>query len=247
MGPMPVLTETECRDFLKAAHDTSHPPPLDWNKGHAVNSRVFYKIATHPAILNEVTKILGENVMLWGASIQKQSPNEIHPWHSDIESAASGGKTVSVWIGLKNINQYTSLVCIPYSHRFGETIQEVRYKLGINRHKTNNKDIVGWAKQRDNRSSLILPGMKEGEAIFFDGQLWHKSHNQTQDIRFALLLQYACPDAKIRIRISITWIGRFNNFKHQNQPVLWSEAVIHLSVTGLYRLPWPSMANRIQN
>ena len=179
MGPMPVLTETECRDFLKAAHDTSHPPPLDWNKGHAVNSRVFYKIATHPAILNEVTKILGENVMLWGASIQKQSPNEILPWHSDIESAASGGKTVSVWIGLKNINQYTSLVCIPCSHRFGETIQEVRYKLGINRHKTNNKDIVGWAKQRDNRSSLILPGMKEGEAILFDGQLWHKSHNQT--------------------------------------------------------------------
>jgi len=41
--------------------------------------------------------------------------------------------------------------------------------------------------------------MSDGEALIFDGNLWHCSHNVPPDPAIALLLQYATPDTMIRI------------------------------------------------
>jgi hypothetical protein len=41
--------------------------------------------------------------------------------------------------------------------------------------------------------------MTDGDALFFDGRLWHGSHNVSGKARRALLLQYAPPDNPIRI------------------------------------------------
>src|ERR1700674_1744148 len=88
-GPIRVLSAQECQRFLRAASDARKGPPLDWDKGHAASSRAFYEISTHPAIIEVVATLLGEDVMLWGASIQSRAPSAIHPWHSDIESLTS--------------------------------------------------------------------------------------------------------------------------------------------------------------
>ena len=53
-GPIPVLSRSECRAFLKAADSADRPAPLDWDKGCAVTSRVFYELATHPKLM-EIT------------------------------------------------------------------------------------------------------------------------------------------------------------------------------------------------
>jgi mannose-6-phosphate isomerase-like protein (cupin superfamily) len=198
-GPVRVLSTQECQRFLQAAHDARNRPPLDWHKGQAASSRIFYEIGVHPPIIEVVTALLGEDVMLWGASMRNRPPGDVLPWHSDIESSAPSGRTVSVWIGLKHTNRDSSLLLIPYSHRFGVTVQEVRHHHGKDRRETTNDDIVCWAQERDKRSHLVNPEVTDGEALFFDGRLWHGSRNLFSETRRALLLQYATPDTVIRI------------------------------------------------
>jgi quercetin dioxygenase-like cupin family protein len=80
------------------------------------------------------------------------------------------------------------------------TVQEVRHRLGIARNEITNDDIVRWAQEEgDKRSHLITPQMSDGEALFFDGRLWHGSHNLFSRTRRALLLQYATLETMIRI------------------------------------------------
>jgi uncharacterized cupin superfamily protein len=198
-SPFRVLSIPECQRFLRAAFDNRKEPPLDWDKGNAVSSRAFYEISTHPAIIEVVAALLGEDIMLWGASIQIRSPDTIHPWHSDIESVAPPGKTVSVWVGLEHTTCDSSLQVVPYSNQFGVTVQEVRHQSGKGRGETTNEDIIRWARERDVRSHLMKLEMTDGEALFFDGNLWHCSHNVSSKTRQALLLQYATPDTMIRI------------------------------------------------
>jgi quercetin dioxygenase-like cupin family protein len=198
-GPVPVLSAQECQRFVQAANDARKAPPLDWGKGYAATSRAFYEISMHPAIVELVAALLGEDVMLWGASIQNRPPGAVHPWHCDIESIGSSGKTVAVWIGIENANRDSSLSIIPYSHRFGVSVQEVRHQLGKGREETADEDILGWARELDKRSDLVKLDVNDGQALFFDGRLWHSSHNLLSKTRQALLLQYATPDTMIRI------------------------------------------------
>ena len=199
LSPFRVLTEPECQQFLLEADETGHPPPMDWFKGHAHSSWAFYTIATHPTIIEIVTSLLGEDIMLWGAHIVNRSPQEVHPWHTDMESSAPSSKSVSVWIGLEHTTSDSSLTIIPFSHPFGVTVQEVRHQFGKDRRETTDEEIVGWAQERDHRSHWLRPNMTNGEALFLDGRLWHSSHNLFHKTRRALLLQYSTPDTEILI------------------------------------------------
>jgi mannose-6-phosphate isomerase-like protein (cupin superfamily) len=197
LDPIRVLTARQCADFLLSARAAPQPP--DWDKGHAVSSRVFYEIATQPAIIEVLAALLGEDVMLWGASLRVRPPGKAHPWHSDVETSGPLGKTVSVWIGMEHTSRESSLQIIPYSHRFGATVQEMRHQLGKRRDELTDDEIVAWARERDTRADLVTWSMSDGEALFFDGKLWHGSHNLLEKTRRALLLQYATPDTPIRI------------------------------------------------
>jgi quercetin dioxygenase-like cupin family protein len=200
VGAFRVLSVPECRRFLQAVGDGKPSrPPLDWYKGHAVSSRAFYGIGTHPAIVDRVAALLGDDVMLWGATLLRRAPNAVHSWHCDIECADPSSRTLTVWLGLEHTTRESSLMVVPYSHGFGVTVQELRHRLGKGRDESSSDDIIAWAQERDRRSHIAQPEVTDGEALFFDGQLWHGSHNVSQRTRRALLLQYAVPDTPIRI------------------------------------------------
>jgi quercetin dioxygenase-like cupin family protein len=198
-GPIRVLSAAQCRRFLEEINSERQPPPLDWDKGHATTSAAFYEMATYPPILDAVVAILGEDVMLWGASIQSRVPGAAHAWHTDIETSDPSGQTVSVWIGIENTNADTSLLLVPYSHRLGLTLQEARHERGKRRGDATDDEIVGWAQECDNRCRLVRTAVSDGEALFFEGGLWHSSLNVSDKTRTALLLQYASPRTQIRI------------------------------------------------
>jgi mannose-6-phosphate isomerase-like protein (cupin superfamily) len=200
VGPMRVLSLQDCHQFLQAAGDGSKDPPLDWDKGRAASSRAFYEFATNPAIVDTVGALLGDHVMLWGASIQTRPPGAIHPWHSDIESSlAPIGTTVSVWLGIQHTTAASSLSLISHSHRFGVSVQELRQESGMSRDAATEAHVARWAQERDPRSHLIKVEMTDGDALFFDGRLWHATQNLFHRTRHALLLQYATPETMIRI------------------------------------------------
>ncbi len=200
LAPVRILTTAQTRQLLRAALDPHTPPPLDWHKGHAASARPFYEVATHPVILDIVTRLLGDDVMLWGAQLLTRGPGAVHPWHSDIEpSLAAPGKTVTVWMGIEHTTAESSLLLVPYSHRFGRTVQEVRSRAGQRRDEATTEQVVRWAEEHEPRTRLVKPEVTDGVALVFDGQLWHHSDNVSEQTRRALLLQYATPEVLIRI------------------------------------------------
>jgi quercetin dioxygenase-like cupin family protein len=198
VGPRRVLSKDECRRFLRAV-DLRLQLSLDWEKGLAPTSRAYYEVATQPAILDVVSELLGGDVLLWGVSIQRRVPKAVHAWHSDIETSDPNCRTVSVWIGLEHTSPASSLLVLSGSHRFGVTVQQIRHEQGRGRDELDLEELVDWARERDDRSELVPVPTTDGEAVFFDGRLWHGTHNVSRRTRRALLLQYAAPDSPIRI------------------------------------------------
>ena len=174
-GPRRVMTDRDCRRFMRLWQQRSLPPPADWFKGHAASSRAFYEIGTRRAVLDPVARLLGEDLILWGATVVKRSPGQVHAWHTDIETSDPGGRTVSVWIGLEHTSRHSSLRVITRSHEFGANIQQVTHEEGKPRCGVADSDVVAWARERDPSAELIQLDMTNGDATWFDGRLWHFS------------------------------------------------------------------------
>ena len=209
LPPVRVFTAAECAVVVDYLRRPPARPPIDWQKSWAAVSSDFAAVATDDRILDLVTSLIGEDVILWGASLVVRRPNQVHPWHTDIESAAPDGRTVSVWIGLENTSALSSLIVVPRSHRFGVTIQQVVQEEGLSSDCATDEQVAAWATHRDECSGVVSLGSTDGEAVAFDGRLWHASHNRSGGAtRSAVLLQYASPDTAIRIP----------NFSHRHWP-----------------------------
>jgi uncharacterized cupin superfamily protein len=190
----------ECRRVLARLRRRQQRPPLDWAKGWAAASPDYYAIAVQDEIVDLVRSLLGEDVLLWGASLAVRRPGDVHRWHTDIESSSPAGETVSVWIGLAGTDARSSLKVVPRSHRFGVSLQQVLQEKGLHRAEVADGDVAGWARELDEESGVVPVPASDGEAIVFDGRLWHGSSNVRRVVtRSALLLQYASPRTPIRI------------------------------------------------
>src|SRR5690606_32276409 len=87
---------------------------------------------------------------------------------------------------------------------------------------THNDTILSWARERDPKALLIQPDMGDGDALFFDGRLWHGSANSGSRKRTALLLQYATAGTPVPIQEfgSSDWPFRMTNKTATVLPVL---------------------------
>jgi hypothetical protein len=162
----------------------------------------FYDVATHPAIVNRIRSILGEDVLLWGSGAILKTPGQLHQWHVDVEHRDWDG--VSVFLGLQGTTKDTSLRILEGSHGFAKTPRE----LGI------DSDDKAVAAARENGSGGVIADvdMGEGEFFIFAGRAWHGSLNRGSAPRLALILQYARPDAKIRIPLNLKDPIQWHNF-----------------------------------
>jgi len=118
--------------------------------------------------------------------MQDRPAGQVHPWHSDIEASDPAAKSVSVWIGLEHTSRDSCVSIVPYSHSFGRTVQEIRNTHGKRREQTTDEDVVAWARELDERSEIVTPEIQDGEALFFEGKLWHGSNNRVEKTRRAL-------------------------------------------------------------
>lgn len=198
LQPSPMFSRNECRQILRALRRETAAPY--WEKGWAAVSPAFYALATNDRILELVTELLGDDVLLWGASIQTRPPRAVHPWHTDIESSDPRSEIVSVWVGLAQTNAGSSLKVVPFSHRFGAPLQQVMQEQGVGRGDVTDDDLRRWAQLRDPRSDVVSLDSRDGDAVVFDGRLWHGSENLNRfGTRHAALLQYSTPRRRIRI------------------------------------------------
>src|SRR5947208_4203058 len=127
IGPITLCTRAQCHVVLRHFRHGDPPTPLKWGKGQAASDRLIFDLATRPALLAQLRLLLGNDILLWGASLITREPNEIHPWHSDIESSSLGRGFVSVWIGIENTSRESALQLIARSHVIGKTIHGVAH------------------------------------------------------------------------------------------------------------------------
>ena len=203
LGPVRVLTQAECRALRRHLADSRRAPPADWHKGWAVTDWLMYRLAASPRVVELVRPILGENILLWGCSVVRRGPGQGHPWHVDIETSTRNGRYVSLWIGLKNTSVESGLQLIAGSHSSGKVIQQVQAEKGFRRGVAPTETVLEWAKQLNPDAHLVRPALANGEAVLFDGRLWHGSRNlRAGGTRSALLLQFAAADSPVRMHIS---------------------------------------------
>jgi mannose-6-phosphate isomerase-like protein (cupin superfamily) len=211
LAPVPVFTASQCQLILNHFRSATLRKPMAWPKGHAAADRFVYDVATRPALLHMLHQIIGPNVILWGASLVERDPGQLHIWHTDIESSYASGGFASIWIGLENTTASSSLKIISRSHRFGKPVQQVVREHGLRRGEASDATIEEWAREFDSDAILTQPPVSNGEAIVFDGRLWHASENSSALKRTALLLQYANADVPVFIPNfrSLEWPFRF--------------------------------------
>jgi len=220
-GPVRILTAAECRRLTQHLRRAGSDEPAVWEKARALDDRVLYELATRPSILERVTSWIGPDVVLWGVSAVSRDPGQVHPWHSDIESCGPEGGFVSVWIGLENTSRDSSLQLIAGSHRVGRSVQEVRAATGIGREEATPTALVELARAVYTEADLVEPDMTDGEAIFFDGGLWHGTDNRRRrGSRLALLLQFAAADRAVRIPDWVELDWPFRILEEPRPPVI---------------------------
>ncbi len=198
LDPFPLLTTGQRQLLLSHLTSSKRAKPAAWTKDRAVRDRLFYEIATDRRLLDVLRPLLGESVILWGVAVVRRRPGQSHPWHVDIESAAPNQRFASVWIGLTNTSQASGMAFISRSHGFSKTIQEVQWTKQFGRGDAADDMILAWGKEFDPLAELVQPAVSDGEAVVFDGRIWHGTLNRREEgTRIALLLQYASTDAPV--------------------------------------------------
>jgi len=239
LGPVPLFTSAQCELIINHFRSGNVPSPIGWNKGAAASDPLLYNFATTPVLVSYLRTLLGDNILLWGASLVVREPGHVHPWHCDIESSGPAGGFVSVWIGIENTSRESALQLIAGSHRIGKTIQQVAHERGLRRGKpsaggalywahelqpdawfASAERVLHWAREIHPDAQFIQPAMNDGDALFFDGRVWHGSDNsRVEGARKALLFQYAAAGTSVKM-VDLRHLEWPFQFKRTRVPVL---------------------------
>lgn len=152
----------------------------------------LFQLVCNDVIVAKVKSILGENVIAWGCCIVERKPKQIHRWHIDVEHQKWNG--VSVFVGLNGISMNSSLTILTKSHKFNSAPQSFSFET--------TGDLIDYCTVKNPQSKILNVGLSIGDFFIFHGLLWHSSNNQTDNNRYALLIQYSTPDSEIDIPIN---------------------------------------------
>jgi hypothetical protein len=168
---------------------------LPWKKGRHGVVKELAKTAMNPRIVNRVSSILGDDVLLWGSILIRQPASGKHPMHVDVEHAEWEG--VSIWIAMQNVISGSSFSVVSGSHLFDTSPQELQQSQGLNC--SDDEAVLEAAKKLNPASRLVYLDVKDGQFIIFSGKLWHATKNTTKELRGSIVLQYTTPDNKVKI------------------------------------------------
>lgn len=198
--PFRLLGRMECLKIVRHIHSQNFRPPTDWYKGLANSDRVIRELAMRPDLVSRVRDVLEADVCLWGANVIRRKPGQQHNWHSDMESCHPTGGFASVWLGLMHVSEKTSPHFISGSHLIGKPVQQVACENEITPDQIRLDQLLQNARNICPDCAIAAPSLRSGEAVIFDGRIWHATVNsQRYFTRMALLLQYCKKGTAVRI------------------------------------------------
>ena len=200
LGPIPLLDEAQCRALVAHLRGPDCAAPAIWKKGGAVTDWPVYQLGSNRRLLKLLMPLLGDDIILWGTKLIVRRHGDVHTWHVDEETEAPGGRFVTVWIGLHNTTANSGIRMIAGSHLCRRTLDQYRADTGVSRRDSSSETVLAWAQSEIPEARLVEPAVADGEAILFDGRMWHGSHNRLEaDARLALVLHFAAADCPVRI------------------------------------------------
>jgi mannose-6-phosphate isomerase-like protein (cupin superfamily) len=195
-----LFSKAECGQILRSLDSVQHQPPLVWNKGWATTCQAWSTLAKNDRILDRVSELIGEDVILWGAIKLVRIPGQIHQWHDDVESSTQGEGFISLWMGIENTTEETSLKVIPGSHQYNKLLFQIAFEKGMDWNEIEDEQVSAWSRELNPDSEIQGLDTRDGDALFFDGRLWHGSKNTSiGKSRTAVLIQYCRADKQVRI------------------------------------------------
>lgn len=213
-------------DQLREAHQ---PPDFErrpWFKSlHAFVPEVF-RLASHPALVGHVARLLGPDVVAWGAAMPVRTPGQVHRWHVDIEHAHWPG--VTIFLGLKN-SARAGLRMLDTSHRLATSPQGRRVQ--------SDEDACRIARELGTSPVISEPDVTDGHFLVLDGRVWHSSKNRGDAVRSALILQYAPSTAHVRVPLGWDYPVRWSSHRPPCLSVAGSAAGPNWVVSSLLDLP----------
>lgn len=205
LHPVPVVSPEQAaewraeieaieRDWLTA------DLPKALNQYKRVNSHVVMPlaatIARHPAILNAVEGVLGENLLVWGAEffIKEAGSNAIVSWHQDLTYWGMGAtdNQCTAWLALSPATVESGCMrFVKGSHK--NALVPHRDTFAENNLLSRGQEIAVEVNETDATPIELSPG----QMSLHHGLMFHASGpNTSQDRRIGVAIRYLNPDAK---------------------------------------------------
>lgn len=194
-----AISAKQAREIVASPWRKGIPARPYWSKAGWIENPLYAGIIRSEKLLRHLRDVLGEDIILWGVQYLEREPGHTHAWHLDVESKSPEGGFASVWIGLGNITGASTLNLIRGSHLTSDGIAEDLAERSLRRTDLTAETMLSLARNHDPSAALVVPQIGIGDAIVFDGRIWHGSSNRmAQGTRTALLLQYARADRPVR-------------------------------------------------
>ncbi|CAG7630922.1 phytanoyl-CoA dioxygenase family protein [Paenibacillus allorhizosphaerae] len=169
--------------------------------------RWAYELATHPSIVNAMTQILGDSVVLWAMHFWYKEPNNSKyiPWHQDINYwPMEPAINATAWVSLGwSIRENGCLRVIPGSHR------SIVEHVPTGDSQSAFQDAL--PSELIHESQIVDLEMSPGQLAFFNEATFHGSEMNCSNIpRVAFSVRYTTPEVKFKMD---EWGGDTNRIR----------------------------------
>lgn len=218
--PLPVLTADEVSYYSKQMTEFLEKQNYKLDALNRHKPHLYMKWANdlgrHPKIIEQVSKVLGPDVLLWYSVIfvkQKGTTGYV-PWHQDSTYWAMSEQVgLTAWLALSDVNEENGCVnYIPESHKSDFLSHEIDNRADNMLHR--GQTIKGF--DGSSAKPIIL---KAGEMSLHDLKLLHSSGpNLSENHRLGIAFRYIptrnYPRTLKWLKRSATLVNGVDKFKH---------------------------------
>lgn len=208
-GLPPKIADEGYEQFFRTLGQSKYEPgPTDTNLSAWHHKSLWaYELATHPAIVEPMKQILGEDLVLWAMHFWYKEPGngKYIPWHQDINYWPMEPEiNATAWVSLGySVTENGCLRVIPGTHRQKMEHKELHDGASAFGQGLDPKDI--------DETKAVDVEMTPGQITFFNEATFHGSNANTSDIpRVAFSVRYTTPEVKFKLD---EWGGDINRIQ----------------------------------
>ena len=190
LGPYAAMSPQEMAVIRREIDEVvlTSTGPSSMAQSRHMDQPVIYDLATHPAIIDRISCLLGPDLIVWATNLWLKEPGGAEiPWHQDIEFwPLEPPVNYSAWLAIDEVTvENACLRIIPGSHR--QSLPHIRALDGM-----------AFGKMADpasfDQSKEVIMELQPGEFFLFSERLLHSSRkNRSNKRRLGISVRVTLP------------------------------------------------------